>query len=65
MVKHNKMQKARVLSSTILPKRHIVHEIKFNVGLNALFYMKYGKTVKMKGINAPKPNNTINHRTVN
>lgn len=43
----------------------MAHDVKFKVDLNAPFYIKYGKRVKTKGINALKPNNRINHRTVN
>lgn len=40
---------------------YIALEIIFKLDWNIPFYVKYGKREKTKGINALKPNNTINH----
>lgn len=44
---------------------HIAQEIIFKLDWKVPFYIKHGKRVKTKEINAFKPNNTINHWTVN
>lgn len=66
-IKYDKMQKVSIINSYFLSVIYIytVHEIKFKLDLDALFYIKRGKRVETKGINALKPNKRIKHRTVN
>lgn len=64
-IKYDKMQKVSTINSYFLSVIYTVHEIKFKLDLDALFYIKRGKRVETKGINALKPSKRIKHRTVN
>lgn len=59
------MQKVSTINSYFLSVIYTAHEIKFKLDLDGLFYIKRGKRVETKGINALKPNKRIKHKTVN